>query len=96
MCWHNPLNFSAILVLLHLTSGYSETQFYFEIHSEIAEIHVSGLLTDRINNKLEKGNLINEHALNREPVPLSSLMSRYFGPFILKITLASLASGNNT
>ena len=29
-----------------------------------------GLLTDRINNKLEKGNLINEHALNREPVPL--------------------------
>ena len=28
-----------------------------------------GLLTDRINNKLEKGNLINEHALNREPVP---------------------------
>ena len=30
---------------------------------------MSGLLTDRINNKLEKGNLINEHALNREPVP---------------------------
>ena len=29
-----------------------------------------GLLTDRINNKLEKSNLINEHALNREPVPL--------------------------
>ena len=29
-----------------------------------------GLLTDRINNKLEKRNLINEHALNREPVPL--------------------------
>ena len=28
------------------------------------------LLTDRINNKLEKNNLINEHALNREPVPL--------------------------
>ena len=27
-----------------------------------------GLLTDRINNKLEKSNLINEHALNREPV----------------------------
>ena len=25
-----------------------------------------GLLTDRINNKLEKCNLINEHALNRE------------------------------
>ena len=30
-----------------------------------------GLLTDRINNTLEKRNLINEHALNREPVPLS-------------------------
>ena len=33
-----------------------------------------GLLTDIINNKLEKGNkyyyLINEHELNREPVPL--------------------------
>ena len=31
-----------------------------------------GLLTDRINNKLEKSNLINEHALNHEPVPLRS------------------------
>ena len=30
-----------------------------------------GLLTDRINKKLEKSNLINEHALNREPVPLT-------------------------
>ena len=30
-----------------------------------------GLLTDRINNKLEKSNLIYEHALNSEPVPLS-------------------------
>ena len=30
-----------------------------------------GLLTDRINNTLEKRNLINEHALNREPVPLN-------------------------
>ena len=29
-----------------------------------------GLLTDRINNKLKRSNLINEHALNREPVPL--------------------------
>ena len=29
-----------------------------------------GFLTDRINNKLEKSILINEHALNREPVPL--------------------------
>ena len=31
-----------------------------------------GLLTGRINNKLEKSNLINELALNREPVPLRS------------------------
>ena len=30
-----------------------------------------GLLTDRINNKLEKYNLINEHALNPEPVPFN-------------------------
>ena len=29
-----------------------------------------GLLTDRINNKLEKSNLVYEHELNREPVPL--------------------------
>ena len=29
-----------------------------------------GLLTYRIDNKLEKSNLINEHALNRVPVPL--------------------------
>ena len=29
-----------------------------------------GLLTNRINNKLEQSNLVNEHALNREPVPL--------------------------
>ena len=27
---------------------------------------------DRINNKLEKSNLINEHALNREPVLLKN------------------------
>ena len=27
-------------------------------------------LADRINNKLEKSNLINEHALNCKPVPL--------------------------
>ena len=29
-----------------------------------------GLSNDRINNKLEKCNLIDEHGLNREPVPL--------------------------
>ena len=32
-----------------------------------------GLLTDRINNTLEKSNLINEHAVNSEPVPLSPI-----------------------
>ena len=30
-----------------------------------------GLLHDRINNKLEKSNLIDEHALDREPVTLT-------------------------
>ena len=34
-----------------------------------------GLLTDRINIELEKSNLINEHALNREPVPLNGLLA---------------------
>ena len=29
-----------------------------------------GLLAYRINKKLEKSDLINEHALNRKPVPL--------------------------
>ena len=31
-----------------------------------------GFLTDRISNKLDRSNLINEHALNREPVPLTT------------------------
>ena len=30
-----------------------------------------GLLNYRINHKLEKCNFINEHVLNREPVPLT-------------------------
>ena len=34
-----------------------------------------GLLTDGIYNKLEKSNLIHEHELNREPVPLISCSS---------------------
>ena len=41
-------NFSAILVLLHPTSGYSEIHFYFDIHSEIDEIHVS-VIVNRYN-----------------------------------------------
>ena len=32
-----------------------------------------GLLTDRSNNKSDKRNLISEHALNREHVPLSDI-----------------------
>ena len=31
-----------------------------------------GLLTDRISNKLDRSNLTNEHALNSEPVPLTT------------------------
>ena len=37
-----------------------------------------GLLTDIINNKLEKSNLMNEHALNHEPVPLNTTYSGMF------------------
>ena len=43
-----------------------------------------GLLTDRINNKLEKSNLSNEHALNREPVPLR-LFHSFFVKYILSL-----------
>ena len=39
--------FSSILVLLHPTLGYSEIRFYFEIHSEITEIHVSGIINQQ-------------------------------------------------
>ena len=39
--------FSSILLLLHPTSGYSKIHFYFEIHSEIAEIHVSGIINQQ-------------------------------------------------
>ena len=35
--------FSAILVLLHPTSGYSEIKF-FEIRSEVAGIRMSGII----------------------------------------------------
>ena len=34
-----------------------------------------GLLTDRSNSKLEKSKLIDEDALNREPVPLNTVIS---------------------
>ena len=38
-----------------------------------------GLLTDRIDNKLKKRNLINEHALIREPVPSTQTEERETG-----------------
>ena len=34
-----------------------------------------GLSNDRIKNKLEKSILINEHAPNREPVPLRKMQT---------------------
>ena len=43
-----------------------------------------GLLSDRINNKFERSNLINEHALNREHVPLIALVSSLLSSPILK------------
>jgi len=39
----------------------------------IAEIHVSGLKTNRITNKSGKSNMINAHAPSRDPVPLITL-----------------------
>ena len=41
ICSKSYTNFSAILVFLRSTSGYSEIHFYCEIHSEVAEIRVS-------------------------------------------------------
>ena len=35
-----------------------------------------GLFSHGINNKLQEGNLFNEHALNREPVPLNPLLEK--------------------
>ena len=50
----------------------------------------AGLLTDRIDNKLKKRNLINELALDREPVPLKfrcvphhAFVHFWWQPFIL-------------
>ena len=37
-------NFFCDFGTLHPTSGYSEIHFYFEIHSEIAKIHVRGII----------------------------------------------------
>jgi len=41
--------------------------------------------TDRINNELEKGNLINEYALNCEPAPSSNYQS--IGKRVLTVTM---------
>ena len=43
-----------------------------------------GLLTDRINNKLEKSNIINEHAHNRQPIPLNNF-ELYFLSYIITV-----------
>ena len=59
--------FSSILVLLHPTLGYSEIRFYFEYTLRSLRYMRVGLLSDRINKKLEKSNFIDEHALIREP-----------------------------
>ena len=36
-----------------------------------------GLLTDRINNKLERSYFIIEHALNPEPVPVNETKAKH-------------------
>ena len=46
-----------------------------------------GLLIDRINNKLENSNVINEHALSREPVPLRVPSTRLLARVLLSLTL---------
>ena len=42
--WGSFVTHSFLPYVLHPTSGYSEIQFYFEIHPEIAEIQVSGII----------------------------------------------------
>ena len=46
-----------------------------------------GLLIDRINNKLENSNVINEYALSREPVPLRVPSTRLLARVLLSLTL---------
>ena len=53
-----------------------ESVYFEELHKE-QECYIqsggavgSTITTDKIDYKLEKRNLINEHELNREPVPL--------------------------
>ena len=53
------------------------------------------LLTDRINNKLEKSNLINEHALNREPVPLTVYLLTVSSFLSVSSATHSLCNSNN-
>ena len=49
------------------------------------------LVTDRINKKMKKSNLINEHALNREPVPLTCSPGHmsFFAYFLPKSKLSN-------
>ena len=44
----------------------------------------AGLVTDRINNKVEKSNLINDHAHNRQPIPLYNF-ELYFLSYIITV-----------
>ena len=54
-------------MLLQVTLKYTSTLKYT---LRVLRYMWVGLLNDRINKKLEKSNLIDEHALNREPVAL--------------------------
>ena len=49
-----------------------------------------GLLTNRIDNKLAKSNLINEHALIREPVPSTQAEEQETGNHLLQFYDPSL------
>ena len=60
-------DFSTPTILLQVTLKYTSSLKYTLRSLRYMWV---GLLTDRINNKLVKSNLIDEHALNREPIPL--------------------------
>ena len=74
----NPLMFFPILVFLHPTLVTLKYTSYFEYSLRSLRYMWVGLLTGRINHKLEKRNLINEHTLNCEPVRLN-FFPEYFG-----------------
>ena len=55
-----------------------------------------GLLTNRINSKLEKSNLINQHALNRKPVLFSPSPSPSPSPHDCKTWCGLIQDGSFT